>query len=173
MKATIEIFSKAKQTKAGQQSVAVKTLFKTTYEPKTDNLDAALNACRVFASNFIGGRKFAGLKAGKQVPSSLYYQITYDKIVLRSDVSEVKAQWKGLCAVPQSKLKAVSLKGENVVQYVVEQLNNAQIATSLSMAGLENAQIEADKVIIADELLTSALKVSAKEATLLNETILN
>lgn len=173
MKATIEIFSKAKQTKDKVQSVAIKTLFKTTYEPKTDNLDAALNACRIFAANFIGGRKFAGLKAGKQVPSSLYYQITYDKIVLRSDVSEVKAQWRGLCAVPQSKLKTVEAKGNNVVQYVVEQLNNAQIAASLSMAGLENAQIEADKTIEADNLLTGALKVTSKEVALLNETILN
>lgn len=115
MKASIKIYSKFNQSKKVDgldervKTVATKVNETLSYElnPKL-NKAKQLSAVTSFVSQAIGARYKAVIAAGKKLPAKLYFEISIDNEVYRSETALLKANFTNLVTVSLAGLKKIN-----------------------------------------------------------------
>lgn len=165
MKAIIKIISKFNQsviinkvTKERASVVATKVneTLEYTVNPKLPK-GKQLNAVTSFVSQAIGARYKAVLLAGKKLPAKLFFEITLDGEVYRSETALVKANFVSLCAVSLSALKKLPI--DQVIQNVSNTQTTALKVASGYISDLRTIAANVDKETFKDAPAIEGMKV--------------
>lgn len=162
MQSKIKIYTKGTRTKTvgnvKHVSPYVNDLVTFDYRPDTEDSVEGFEMCKDFAKFQMAKRKKIGISRGVSVPSTLYFSIEINGITVRSEDSSAEMQWKGLFAIPTSKLKSTFEKGENLIDKYISVLENRMaIASDLVTSipeGMEYATRKANERKTVDAKLT-------------------
>lgn len=121
MNATIKIYSKSKQTKGKGAdkvtSIAERTIDVLTYSLKGNSkLKDKLAQIEHFVTRAIGARYEAFLSLGKRMPSTIYFEVSLEGRVFRSETALVRANMLNAVAVSMKGL--LGKDGDTVINEV-------------------------------------------------------
>lgn len=134
--ATIKVYAKGvsskvvnKETKERVQSISTRFIDTLTYTVTGKNFAENLNKITTFATRAMGARYKAVIAAGKKLPSKLYFEITLDGKVFRSETALLKANFVNLIAVSPKALAALPVN-EIIAKVSTTQLNGLRISAA-------------------------------------------
>lgn len=165
MQASIKIYSHFNQSKVINSVTKEREKFMTekvnetlTYSvnPKL-NKAKQLQAVTSFVSQAIGARYKAVLMAGKKLPSKLYFEITLNGEVYRSETALLKANFVSLCTVSLAQLKKLPLN--EVIHNVAGTQTNALRISIVYLKDLADIAASVDKETLNDEDFSGSMEV--------------